>query len=405
MAKGVLFIFLGSLFSQVIPFLALPILSNLYTPLEFGFYSTILAWVGVLSAVAFLRYEVAIVTVGKERHARAILYFCQKFKFIVFVVMVLISSVLYLVIRDGLLIFIPVALYFSMSYILKEKVLNREQGYGVLSLGRIIKSSVECFVSLGFGYFAISEFGLVYGVIAGFSAGAFFLAYSSEVTTSSFKKGYVAQVLQRYSDFPKYSAPQALLNNLTTNSLILLIPFFYGSHILGVFAFGYKIVQAPLGIISKAIQVVLYRHITKKINNRESVLKELFGFIFVLSFLCIIIVFLMYNLDKIFTFFFDETWSEGARYIKILTPWLIVSFFGSQFSFFPIVLGEQKKSMFFEFFYFLSRTLPFLILWVSGEDDFELLLYMISWMSSSISFFILLWYAKLWYQYEKSLGM
>ncbi|WP_171351358.1 oligosaccharide flippase family protein, partial [Vibrio kanaloae] len=95
MAKGVFFIFLGTLISQVIPFLALPTLSNLYTPLEFGFYSKILAWVGVLSAVAFLRYDVAIVTVGKESHAYAILYFCQKFKLTVFVVMLLISLVLY----------------------------------------------------------------------------------------------------------------------------------------------------------------------------------------------------------------------------------------------------------------------------------------------------------------------
>ncbi|NOJ02113.1 oligosaccharide flippase family protein, partial [Vibrio kanaloae] len=322
-----------------------------------------------------------------------------------FVVMLLISLVLYVAFREILLIFIPIILYFAMSYNLNEKVLNRAQRYSVLSLGKIIKSAMETFVSLGFGYFSISEFGLVFGVIAGFSAGSFFLARSNEVVINSFKKGYVAQVLKKNSEFPKYSTPQALLNNLTTNSLILLIPFFYGSHILGVFAFAYKIVQAPLGIMSKSIQVVLYRHITKKINNRETVVKDLLGFISVLSFLCIIIAFLMYNLDKIFAFFFDQTWSEGAEYIKILTPWLIISFFGAQFSFFPIVLGKQKKSMVFEVFYLLSRTLPFLIVWVGGGGDFELLLCMISWMSSSVSFLTLLWYAKLWYQYENSLEM
>lgn len=405
MAKGVFFIFLGTLISQVIPFIALPILSNLYSPTEFGFYSTVLAWAGVLSAVAFLRYEVAIVTVGKESHAHALLHFCQRFKFVVFAIILSISIVLYIAFSEIILVFIPVVLFFAMSYNLNEKTLNRGQEYGILSLGKIIKSTIETFVSLSFGFFAISKFGLVFGSAAGFAAGAFFLIRANKTVIHNLKKGYIVQVLKRYSDFPKYSAPQALVNNLTTNSLILLIPFFYGNHILGIFAFGYKIVQAPLGIISKAIQVVLYRSITKKINNKESVVKDLIGFILVLGVFCIILIILMYNLESVFLYFFDETWSEGAEYIKILTPWLILSFFGAQFSFFPIVLGKQKKSLIFEFFYLLSRTLPFFIIWVKGGDDFKILLSMISWMSSLVSFSILLWYVRLWHQYEKSLEM
>ena len=366
MVKGVFLIFFGTLISQVIPFAALPVLSTLYSPTEFGFYSTVLAWTGVLSAVSFLRYEIAIVTVGKDIRANALQYFCQKIKLILFVAVSLISLVLYIYIREVMLFFIPVFLYFLMSYNLNEKALNRGQEYRILSLGRIIKSTAEVSASLVFGYFTVSEFGLVFGGLIGLAAGTFFLARSNSIIINYFKKGYVVQVLKKYSDFPKYSAPQALINNLTTNSLIILIPFFYGNHILGVFAFGYKIVQAPLGIISKAIQVVLYRHVTKKINDKKSVVKDLVGFILMLGFLCIVLIFLIYNLDKFFLYFFDETWSEGAKYIKILTPWLIISFFGAQFSFFPIVLGKQKMSMFFEAFYLLSRTLPFLIIWVQG---------------------------------------
>ena len=148
-----------------------------------------------------------------------------------------------------------------------------------MSYQRLIKTTIESITSIVFITLFGIKTGLIWGFILGYFMSSFTMLY---INFESFKNLKLKPSLSKmqvlaikYINFPRYSMPHTFLNTLSANIPIFLIPFFYTNHTLGLYAFGLKIVQTPLSLLSTSVFNVLGQKMAEEYTKGNEI-KSLF---------------------------------------------------------------------------------------------------------------------------------
>lgn len=399
-SRNFIALFSGSTISQIIPFIVAPIISRLYSPADFGFYSFFISLVGLLSIIVTLKYEMAIILPSNTKIADQLLLTSILLSVFASSLILAITILGYFIFHYELIFLtLPFAVFLLSMVNIYDRFYNREKQYKKMSYQRITKSSIESGYNL-LGYIkTFKSYNLIYGFILSYLV-SFLFVWINEYKTikkvfSKISSLRIRLTLLRYIDFPKYTLPHTFLNTLSTSIPILLIPIYYDQSVLGSFTFGLKYIQAPLALISAAIYNVISQEFSENINNKEAlslkfynVLKKLILFS-ILLFPCLLFA------ESIFSFFFGNQWAVSGKFICILSLWIILNFIVSSFAYIPIIFNQQKTALKIEIIYSLIKILPFAIGagFLGLAITHVLLIYMI--MSSLLLILVLIWYRAL----------
>jgi O-antigen/teichoic acid export membrane protein len=364
--RNVFTLLTGTTVAQVIPIAISPILTRIYLPEDFGMFALYIAISGVFAVGSMGRYEMAII-LPKENSTAINLMLLTMTILICFVAAgFLFSSVGYFI-YDYKPIYLTIPLmvsFIGMNNVL-DKYNNRIKNYKMMSYQRLTKTSVESIVSIFSGFILSLKQGLIYGSILGFLS-SFLLMLSKnysmlkEGIRESSKKD-IGAAAHRYKNFPLYNMPHAVLNTFSADIPIFLIPIFFGNAKLGLYAFGLKIVQAPLRLISMSVHNVLSQKIAEMYSNKKD-LRPIFWQTFKkLSWVVIIAIPFILFADKIFALVFGKEWIEAGEYIQLLSIWILMTFIVSCFASIPYVFDRQRKALILEIIYSLARILPYVI--------------------------------------------
>lgn len=365
-SRNVLTLMTGTAIAQAIPIAISPILTRIYNPEDFGSFALFVSIVGIMAVVSTGKYEMAIILPKKDTFAYQLLIFSG--------LIVLISVFIYLFavfIADNFYEFdtiyylLPMTVLFIGFNSIFDKYNNRIKNYKLMSYQRVIKTTVESLVSISFILLLSIKMGLIWGFVLGFLVSNITMIYMNfkhfEKKAFKISKPKMKLLARKYINFPKYNMPHALLNTVSENTPIFLIPIFYGNATLGLYAFGLKIVQAPLGLMSNAIFNVLGQKMAEeyaKGNEIYSIYKKSLQKLLLVA--LVIIPFFIFA-DDIFAFVFGSQWRESGEYIQIMGIVLLGSFILSPLSNIPHIFNQQKKAFFIEFIATLCRILPFFI--------------------------------------------
>jgi O-antigen/teichoic acid export membrane protein len=399
-SRNFIALFSGTTISQIIPFIVAPIISRLYSPADFGFYSFFISIVGLLSIIVTLKYEMAIILPSNTKIADQLLQTSILLSVFASSLILAITILGYFIFHYELIFLtLPFAVFLLSIVNIYDRFYNRAKQYKKMSYQRIAKSSMESGYNL-LGYIkTFKSYNLIYGFILSYLV-SFLFVWINEYKTikkvfSKISSLRIRLTLIRYIDFPKYTLPHTFLNTLSTSIPILLIPIYYDQSVLGSYTFGLKYIQAPLALISAAIYNVIGQEFSENINNREAlslkfyyVLKKLILFS-ILLFPCLIFA------ESIFSFVFGNQWAVSGEFICILSLWIILNFIVSSFANIPIIFNQQKTALIIEIIYSLIKILPFAIGagFLGLAITHVLLIYMI--MSSLLLIFVLIWYRTL----------
>ncbi len=365
-SRNVLTLMTGTTIAQAIPIAISPILTRLYTPEDFGALALFIGIVSIMAVLTTAKYELSIIL--PKRNSTGYQLVCLS------LMLSLMVSLFYMVAMVGIntiyqfsyiYYLLPVTVLFIAFNNVFDRYNNRIKNYKLMSSQRVIKTTVESIVSIALITLLSVKTGLIFGFILGYFISSLTMLY---INFKSFKAKKLKPSLskmkalaRRYINFPKYSMPHTFLNTLSANIPIFLIPFFYGSYTLGLYAFGLKIIQAPLSLISASIFNVLGQKMAEEhAQGRE--IKTLFVatvkklIIFTIPMIPVFIF-----IDDIFAFVFGEEWRVAGEYIQILAPWLLFVFVVSPFANIPHIYNQQKKAFILEIMYTLVRILPFVI--------------------------------------------
>ncbi len=399
-SKNVLTLMTGTTIAQAIPIAISPILTRIYTPEDFGVLALFISIVSIMSVVSTGKYEMPILLPKKDSFAYQLVVFSG--------VIVLISSIFYLFSVVIINIFysfniiyylLPFTVFFIGLNNTFDKYNNRIKNYKLMSYQRLIKTTIESLVSIFFMLIFHIKTGLIWGFVLGFLVSNIAMVYinikSFQKKAFKISKSKIKVLAKKYINFPKYNMPHALLNVVSANVPIFLIPIFYGNATLGLYAFGLKIVQAPLSLLSTATFNVLGQKMAEEYargNEIYSIFKNILKKL--ILFALIMLPFFIFA-DDIFALVFGNKWEVAGEYIQILAPWLLLSFITAPLAIISQIFNKQKKAFRLEILYSLARIVPFIICSGLLRINLNVVLYIFMIFSSFLLIYTLFWYESL----------
>ncbi|MBD3829824.1 MAG: oligosaccharide flippase family protein [Arcobacter sp.] len=346
----------GASFAQAIPIAISPILTRIYTPQDFGVFALFLAIVGFFSVSASLRYEQAILVPKEDEDAVNIFalgFLINVFIsiFLFFVVAIFHQEITNLFNNKEIgtwLWFAPLTIFFTGFFNLLTYWNNRKKHYSNITKATIIKSIILAISQIIIGAIKSGAAGLVGGQILSAILSNMRLAkalLNNKKLLKEISKESIVYQSKKYIDFPKYQAPHAMLNNLSSNLPTFVFSSIFNMGIVGFYSLATRIVFAPLGIISNASAKVYSQKVSELYNNQEDAFSFTVRFLkslakkIILPF-SIIVIFA----PTIFGFIFGENWREAGVYTQILSPWIALNLLASTIAFIPSLVGMQKKA-------------------------------------------------------------
>ncbi|MDR2997030.1 MAG: lipopolysaccharide biosynthesis protein [Microbacterium sp.] len=273
----------GTVAAQVVSLLALPLLSRIYAPADFGVFSFVLAVTAVLAPIAGLRLETAAMLPQDTTGVRAIVRACMT-SIILFacgtvVVIELIRALggidatvdfPYLGVWVGVLVLLT-ALFSLMS-----QLALRDHRYQSVAARTLLQSSGTAVSQLGFGLVLRNAGGLLLGHAIGRAIGIIPLWRETRQYFGAVSTDARRNVWRDYWRFPAVFAPSALLNALGTQAPVIFVVAWFGVDAGGQVGMAERIVGLPLVLVGAAAGQVLEAEVAKRLREGAQGMRSIY---------------------------------------------------------------------------------------------------------------------------------
>ena len=364
----------GTTIAQAIPVLASPILTRLYSPSEFGIWTLYMTMLNVLGAAATGRYEVTVALPDKEKEAAtllcisiltAALYGIALF----FPVIIWGNTILTILNQPQLnyfLYFLPFSITIFGFYQALTFWLNRRKCFTRITQSRIAQSIGAVSVSVTLGLLGFGPDGLIFGIITGQLAALIipvFWVWSHESSLLKNVRNHdLISLAKRYSDWPKFSAPTAILDNASLNAPILFLSSFFNTAIVGYYSLVQRLMALPTSVIGNAFSQVFLQHLAESHNRRKAMMPLVLKSARKLPLFAVFIVIVVSAFGPaFFGLVFGPDWRVAGEYASIVAPAFAIRFVVSPLSYGITVSGRERMLALWKTIYFCSITTVLLL--------------------------------------------
>ena len=353
--KNIAALMTGTVLSQIIAILTIPVLSRIYLPEDFGQLAVVMVFSNIAGVILALRYEMALMLPKSDSLAFQIMFK----SIIIAIFMTLLEAMILTILFDHFLenysIFFYVIIlcsFFNLFFQLSTLWFNRQRKFKTSAYFAVFKV-----ISIFGMQFLLSEQGngMIYGYMYGNMIIFFilFFIYLKDVkkigiNTSKLKLFYI---LKRYKKFPIYSVPASLMNSSANNIQFILIEQLFGSASAGILSMLTRLIYAPAALIGKTVNNVVFQHFTKEISHKKMIfdqMKKITLFISAIGFLVIILILIIYKYN-ILIIILGENWSEVNNLLIYFIPLIFTSIVSTSISRFAI-FEKQEIGMYFQGF-------------------------------------------------------
>lgn len=332
--KNVLTLMTGTTIAQLLPILASPILTRIYTPFDFGVYALYISIISILSVIVTLRYEFAIMSPKNREDALNLLYLSLLISFIIsfclFIVILLFKNrIVDLIGNQSLikwLIFIPLNIFLLGIIQTFNYWFNREKAFKILSNSKIIQTFVNIIPNIVIGLIYQSAAGLILGTVLGAVASVVYLFYEfirNERFFYNYKKSFSLKKMKKqalkYKEYPKFNTLSALLDTISLQLPSIFVSKNYSSSNLGFFNLTTRTISTPLSVISSSVSQVFFQRISEANNKKQPLMPIIIKtgkYLSIISLLPLAILFFLG--PEMFSFVFGSNWRIAGEFARIL---------------------------------------------------------------------------------------
>jgi O-antigen/teichoic acid export membrane protein len=352
--RNVMILMSGTAVAQVLPVAALPVLSRLYSPEQFGTFGLFLSIATSLSVLSTGRYELAVMLPKKDADAFHLVVlssaitccFSALFLVLSFFIRGPVSAILKNPEISQWLFLASFSILFLGLFQIFNYWANRNNQYREMAAGRVIQTGLMVAIALGLGFFHVGSGGLICAGVAGQLAAAAYLAVTACRKRRNMELAVDCRELRRqavrYAKFPRINSMHALMDMLQLNGIVFLISAFFGKTVLGHYSMTMRVLRTPLSFVGTSIAQVFYHRTSADYNAGKEfygLVKKTAARLAVLAFPVFLVLFLA--APSIFSFVLGPKWREAGVYAKILAPWLYLNFIYSPLSQIPLILNKQ----------------------------------------------------------------
>ncbi len=359
----------GAAFAHCITALALPILSRLYLPTDFGLLAVFSSVLSIIAVAACLRFDVAIPLPESEDDALNLLMLAVGCVTVVAAGLALavmlwpewMASKLKQPQLASYMWLLPLGVFLSGIYSSLQHWFVRRSLFKLIARSRVAQSTASAGTQLGMGWLGMSPLGLLIGYVMNTGMACLMLAGRPLREMISSTKRYpdwhsMRSIFKRYDRFAKYSTFEALCNSAAVQLPIVMIAVIAAPAEAGFLSMAMAVMQAPMALIGAAVgQVYLSRapaeYRAKRldvftIDTLRGLFKAGLGPILAAGILA----------PVAFGLVFGSNWGRAGWLVSWMTPWFLMQFLSSPISMALHITGNQRIALVLQIFGLLLRT-------------------------------------------------
>ena len=344
-------LFFGILMGQIISFASLPFITNIYSPEEFGLYTTILSISSIVSLFYTLQYNQAIPIPSSSKEQSDLTLMSIGLSILVFF---LILTIFYFFGKNLFKIvgfsnlekwkihIVILSFLFSLSQTLNLWILKQKKF--------ILISTTKITDSLTFNIGSISP-----SIFEFIKKEALTIIYSKLLSTlltififlnnvKSFHKfpsiNSLKKYFKEYNSFPKYGFPHSLFSISVKEIPVLIISSFFDFRLVGLYFISLKFSQIPFSLVSNSLYDVFFVEFSESENKSKIFMKIFYNFLKISIPLLIVLIFCI---EYIVKYTLDETYFEALKFIYVLIPLHYFKLISSIFCQTIFVYFKQQK--------------------------------------------------------------
>jgi O-antigen/teichoic acid export membrane protein len=336
--RNVFVLMTGSTIAMIIPVIAAPILTRLYSPADYGVLALYVSIVSIVYVPLTANYDSAIMLPEKDGDALNLAAVCVAIAFLLSAVLLFASwcfagQISTLLGNGRIAPYLPLAPLMAFTMALHGTFIfwvNRKRDYRSLAANKIVESVVTPLASLVLGIYSWGAAGLIASLLGGKTVAALMLGQRAwrekKQSRISLKKEVMFEQARRYSDFPLFSAPTSFLDMVALQVPVLLLTKSFGPAVVGLFALTARVLGAPLALASQSIAQVYYQWITEAghRNNKTSYVLKVAGYLALIASGPVLAAILFS--PSLFAFIFGAQWRIAGDYARILVIPLAIKF-------------------------------------------------------------------------------
>ena len=333
--------------------LATPLLTRLFSPNDFGVLAVYAGLLGVFSAIASLRYELAIPMARNDAEADNIVAVC---------LMLVGSSALFLLFPSLLmndfiarslnsepladyLWLVPLGILFAGIYNIFQFWNIRNKNFNTIARTRLRQAFF--ILTVQFALFHTGFLALLLGQLIGQSAGLIKLGggYFQKKRLRGVNYQRSLMVLRKYQNFPKYSVWTALVNKVSFFLPTFFIAIYFGPVAAGLYSVAHRVSLTPLTVVGAAIRQTFYSFAARAYqeNRLGQLVLETYSKVIYLSIPPALLVFLF--APALFTIILGEQWREAGELVRWMALWLGFQFVSAPFFSVFNITGLQRNAL------------------------------------------------------------
>ncbi len=378
----------GTAIAQVIPLLATPIISRIYDPSEMGVLGVYLAVISIVGIVSTLRYENAILIPKKDMDGLSLTLGAM----LLVAASTLLTMAVVAILPDDrwrLLNTVDIAydwilvpagvLGMGLIQVLSMWVVRRNR-FKVLAGSRILQSASSATTQVLFGIFGGGYIGLIIGQVIGQIAGC--LALASNAVRWAIEKSPGVTILEikknivDYKRFPVYSLPADVANVVTNYIPHILLGFYFGPFVVGLYAMAQRLLAAPLALIGNATLDVFKERAAIEYRDNGSCRRlcaKTMGALLLIGALPFMGV-AVYG-PELFGFVLGEQWVEAGVYAQLLSPLLMARFVVGPVSYVLLIAQKQDVDLIWQASLLVVSVIAIWLGGVLGEETYAILFF------------------------------
>jgi O-antigen/teichoic acid export membrane protein len=343
----------GTLGGRLIALAALPLVTRLYSPEDFGVLAVYLALVSTLAVAACLRLEIAIPLAETEAEAANLLALALSVLTVVTALLAIpvflmphrIAAALGAPALAPYLWLVPLGVAMAGSYSALQFWATRARRFGAIARTRVGQAAAGVSVMLTLGWAGLAPFGLLLGNMINIGAGGISLAAGALARDGSalrraIRPRNLAPTFRRNHRYPFFSTPEALFNVAGAQVPVLLIAAYAGAE-AGFLLLAMQVMIAPMTLLGSSISQVYVSRAPQE--YREGRLTP-----FTLSIMRKLVLVGVGPLilagalaPLVFPWLFGAQWARAGEIIPWLVPWMALQFIASPVSMVMFVVGRQ----------------------------------------------------------------
>jgi O-antigen/teichoic acid export membrane protein len=354
--KNVIYLASSTFLIYGIMYIAVPIISRIYGPNEYGKYTTLFSLIMLSSILANGKYDIAILLPKDRKEAFSVFQLSLTVSIVISILVLGGLNLVHFLKFDNLVKFdylfqfsstVIVSVYIN-AITLNTLLINwvsRNKEFKLLSISRLVRFSLALIFSIGIGSFFKTFIVLLIGDIIGLVLSSCYL-YFKTLKKEDFDKTYklkeITAVAKRYSEFPKYSLPSSFLNKVITQSPVFLLNYFFTPVHVGNYGMCERLLGTPTSLISEATSNVFRGELSASGDgkNQKSLFKKILLRLVVIAIPIFTVLYFVGG--ELIKYMFGEQWILAVIYSKYLIFSLIFQFVFTPLTFILFYFEKQK---------------------------------------------------------------